>query len=612
MNLQSFWVSLCVWMLTIHTLVAMPIVSSVSPTSGGLAGGNSITIKGSGFLGASNVDFGFRPASSYAVINDTTIEAVVPAGTVGTVDVTVTSLFVTSVTSPDDYYTYKTVGWNGIISATTPNDVTLFNTDTEIYTTDIVTNSVSLTSVIHPDGTFIYTANDAPPSISVIDAATYTIVDTIPLFAGTGSFDMVINPAGTRLYLSNLDSGFVSVIDTVSKVVIADIFVQLQLGPISITPDSSTVYVSSFLGNIYPIDTATNILLPFIPTPAYPGKVAITPDGTKAFVPISYSDEILSFDLPSFTQTNTIPLASFSWPYGACILPNSQTLYVANFLGNSVSVIDVATETLITTLPLPFALPGPTDTGWFWLCPTPDSKKVFVINEFYGATISIDTATNTVGTPFLRPDSQFQDLTLSPDPSPVAAFTFTPHAAGTPTVFDASASLSPIGSIVSYAWDFGDGNTLTTAASTVMHTYTSNGPFNVTLTVANSAGTSTTQVFSSGFMSNNGGAPARRTKTILAAPSHVTGFQKCCRFPSQTNIVNILKWTSPCTCSTYRIYRDAALTDLAGTAYSTSAKFVDPNRRKGVAYTYYIVAVSTNNETSIPAVVTIQPTCYPR
>ena len=62
-----------------------------------------------------------------------------------------------------------------------------------------------------------------------------------------------------------------------------------------------------------------------------------------------------------------------------------------------------------------------------------------------------------------------------------------------PLTFDGSASNDPDGTIVSYDWNFGDGNTGTGVAPT--HTYTVDGTFNVSLTVtddANSTGTSTT------------------------------------------------------------------------------------------------------------------------
>ena len=64
-----------------------------------------MTITGTGFTGATAVDFGTTAATALTVVNDTTITADSPAGT-GTVDVTVTTPDGTSATSPADQFTY--------------------------------------------------------------------------------------------------------------------------------------------------------------------------------------------------------------------------------------------------------------------------------------------------------------------------------------------------------------------------------------------------------------------------------------------------------------------------------------------------------------------------
>ena len=68
-------------------------------------GGTLVTITGTGFTGATAVDFGTTAATNLTVVNDTTITADSPAGT-GTVDVTVTTPAGTSATSPADQFTY--------------------------------------------------------------------------------------------------------------------------------------------------------------------------------------------------------------------------------------------------------------------------------------------------------------------------------------------------------------------------------------------------------------------------------------------------------------------------------------------------------------------------
>jgi len=62
--------------------------------------------------------------------------------------------------------------------------------------------------------------------------------------------------------------------------------------------------------------------------------------------------------------------------------------------------------------------------------------------------------------------------------------------AGTPVNFDGSASADPDGSIVSYAWDFGDGNS--GAGVSPAHTYAADGNYTVSLTVTDNDGASDT------------------------------------------------------------------------------------------------------------------------
>src|SRR5205807_4325342 len=84
-----------------------PTVTSLNPSSGGLAGGTSVTITGSNFSGAAGVSFGGVAASSFTVNSATQITAVAPAASAaGSVDVTVTTANGTSATSAADQFTY--------------------------------------------------------------------------------------------------------------------------------------------------------------------------------------------------------------------------------------------------------------------------------------------------------------------------------------------------------------------------------------------------------------------------------------------------------------------------------------------------------------------------
>ena len=74
-----------------YTYEADAVISSITPVSGPVTGGQSVTITGTGFAADATVQFGPLEAASVTVVDGTTIQAVTPVGAVGPVDVTVTN-----------------------------------------------------------------------------------------------------------------------------------------------------------------------------------------------------------------------------------------------------------------------------------------------------------------------------------------------------------------------------------------------------------------------------------------------------------------------------------------------------------------------------------------
>ena len=91
-----------------YTAVAAPSITGLSPTSGPAAGGTPVTITGTGFTGATQVEFGTIAATNLVVVNGSTITVDSPPGT-GVVDVTVTTPGGTSANSEADQFTFTAV-----------------------------------------------------------------------------------------------------------------------------------------------------------------------------------------------------------------------------------------------------------------------------------------------------------------------------------------------------------------------------------------------------------------------------------------------------------------------------------------------------------------------
>ncbi|MEE2850036.1 MAG: IPTL-CTERM sorting domain-containing protein [Pseudomonadota bacterium] len=92
----------------IYTVTTPPTttITGVSPASGPNGGGYPVVITGTNFTGATSVTFGGVPANSYTVNSATQITATVPAGTVGPVDIVVTTPQGTNPNTRADDFTY--------------------------------------------------------------------------------------------------------------------------------------------------------------------------------------------------------------------------------------------------------------------------------------------------------------------------------------------------------------------------------------------------------------------------------------------------------------------------------------------------------------------------
>lgn len=159
-------------------------VSGISPSSGSPNGGKTVTITGSGFTGATAVNFGLIPAASFTVVSDTQITAVAPPGG-GMVDVTVTGASGTSALNSADRFTYTgTPVLDPLSPATGP-----------VGTTVTLTGS-GFGSQVSGDEVFIGSS-----TANVTSWTANRITATVPggLVQGTGTFPVAVVNAGTGL-----------------------------------------------------------------------------------------------------------------------------------------------------------------------------------------------------------------------------------------------------------------------------------------------------------------------------------------------------------------------------------------------------------------------------
>ncbi len=167
------------------TATTNPTVTGVSPTGGPTVGGTSVTIAGTNFTGATAVDFGGAAATSFTVVSSTSITATSPAGSPGTVNVTVTTPRGTSVTNGVDQYTYVAVPTTLSVSAPSTTtagatfSLTVTAKDANGNTATGYTGTVHFTST---DGAAVLPSNY---TFTTADAGVHTFTGVALKTAGT-------------------------------------------------------------------------------------------------------------------------------------------------------------------------------------------------------------------------------------------------------------------------------------------------------------------------------------------------------------------------------------------------------------------------------------------
>jgi 6-phosphogluconolactonase len=153
---------------------------------------------------------------------------------------------------------------------------------------------------------------------------------------------------------------------------------------------------------------------------------------------------------------------------------------------------------------------------------SPDGKTLYTFQHgeqgSHNDLVSIDVASNSVRDKSDGASSNravaLDSVVVPADQAPVAAFTEKVSCAGTAT-FNARASKVAVGTVVRYAWNFGDGTTRVTAVPQVKHSYDHAGTYHASVTETDSDGTSTHVVFDGQTVLLNGGPSAQARHTII-------------------------------------------------------------------------------------------------
>jgi sugar lactone lactonase YvrE/PKD repeat protein len=471
-----------------------PTVTGVSPTSGSTAGGTVVTITGTGFTGATAVTFGSTSATNFTVVSATQIKVTSPAGTAGTVDVTVTTPSGTSAKSSTDQYKYTANpvpvppgSINGLCNTTyLPTSITWTWTDpssAEFSKVMIYLDGQFKTNVTKGVGT--YTASSLIPdtqhTIATHTVGTTGLINqtwvngtarTAPIAPSSGSISIQSNPSGAEIYLDGTDTGFITP-KIITSVSIGSHVIKCSL--IGYTDNSQTTTVSAGQTASVNIDLSA---------PSSTGSISIQSNPTGAKIYLDDADT-------GFVTPNTI----LNVPAGShnirCSLggytDNSQTTMVS--AGQTASVnIDLA------------IVPS---TGSVSIQSNPTGAKIYLDEADTGfvtpkTIVNVPTGSHNIRCSLGGYIDNSQTVSVSIGQTanvmivlqpgilvPKSDFSASPISGSSPlnVKFTDKSTNSP----TSWLWTFGDGSTSTEQNPT--HIYLKPGMFSVKLKVSNPSGT---------------------------------------------------------------------------------------------------------------------------
>jgi YVTN family beta-propeller protein len=398
--------------------------------------------------------------------------------------------------------------------------VSFFNTATNKVVGVPVEAGDGPTSVaITPDGKYAYVTDVFGKSVSVIETGLRRNVATIEEVGGS-PFGIAITPDGRYAYVTDSGSDEVAVISTQTKKLAKSIKVGDGPTGIGISPTGKFAYVADRADNqVQVIDTET------MTTAGEPIKVGegpmgieFTPGGT-AYVVDGEGKEVSAIDTAN-RKVTPIPLGAKSErPRGITISPDGTEAFVVDPEAGLISVIDTGTNKATGEV----EVEGEPEEVAF----AANGKTVYVTEGEPNQVQAINVETRKVaGSPITLPGLFPTGIALTPDQSPVAAFTPPSATVGIAAPFDGSASTDADGSIASYSWTFEDGRDATGVSA--VHTFLTAGTFNAKLTVIDDEGCGEAPVFTGRTAYCSGGASSvSHPVTVQAPPAQETPVHVC-------------------------------------------------------------------------------------
>jgi len=283
------------------------------------------------------------------------------------------------------------VGTRGaMVSTTFGSDLVVVNTDGASGGLEEFRNSGPApegdkprTIGVTPDGSRAVVANTFSDNVAVFDTASRSLLGYADVGMRTGEVE--ITPDGSTAVVGNRDSFFVSLVD-IDTLTTTNVSIGRRGDQVEVSPDGQFAYVAVVADGDgvwrVNLDTAS-VQGPKLATGEMGGLgtgqtsgMTLSNDGSTLVTCDSFDDQLTLIDTATWTVITTVPVGDF--PIRAAFSPDDSRIFVSNFFSDTVSIVenDGAGSSELVELPASDAR--------IELIPSPDGSKVYAagLNEF--------------------------------------------------------------------------------------------------------------------------------------------------------------------------------------------------------------------------------------
>src|SRR5574341_293747 len=234
------------------------------------------------------------------------------------------------------------------------------------YLVGALVTVVGWTGVAVATPTKVYVADEEGDTLSVLDAASFSKVATIPV--GREPHNVQVSPDGKLAWVTN--NGDRRKEEEAKHKGMAKREHEAMTG----------------VGEVWAIDTATDMVVAKVPVGRHPAHVVLTPNGRSAFVTNGGENTVSVVDTEGRKAVATILVGAY--PHGIRVSPDGKQAYVANLKGGTVSIIDTEARKEVAKIPVG---KGPAQVGF-----TPDGRLAFASLSQEDKVAVIDPAARKV------------------------------------------------------------------------------------------------------------------------------------------------------------------------------------------------------------------------